>query len=95
MSTVKILADDDFRKQGAGHYTVSNEMQRYPAALEMFKTAIADPHPRVRLEAVRGLSFVQTVEALEIALKVLEMPMDYWISTRSNTRCTRSSRWRT
>ncbi|MEZ6150954.1 MAG: discoidin domain-containing protein [Pirellulaceae bacterium] len=75
----RIMADDDFHARAAAVHTVSNEMQRYPAALEMFKTAIADPHPRVRLEAVRGLSFVQTVEALEIALKVLEMPMDYWI----------------
>ena len=75
----RIMADDDFHARAAAVHTVSNELLRYPDALELYKTAIADPHPRIRLEAVRGLSFVQTVEALEIALKVLEMPTDYWI----------------
>ena len=75
----RIMTDDDFHARAAAVHTVSNEIERYPAALDLFKTAIADPHPRIRLEAVRGLSFVQTAEALGIALKVLEMPTDYWI----------------
>ncbi len=75
----RIMASDDFHARAAAVQTVSNELVRFEGGLEIFKTAIRDPHPRVRLEAVRGLSYIQTVEALEIALQAVHMPMDYWI----------------
>jgi putative heme-binding domain-containing protein len=75
----RILACDDFHARAAAVHAVANEMSRFDNALEVFETAITDSHPRVRLEAVRALSFVQTVEAAEIALRAVEQPMDYWI----------------
>ena len=75
----RIMENEDFHARAAAVHTVANEIERYPEALEIFKAAVADPHPRVRLEAIRGLSFVQTAEALEVALQVLDMPLDYWI----------------
>lgn len=75
----RIMASDNFNARAAAVQTVSNEQARFEGALEIFKKAIHDPHPRVRLEAVRGLSYVQTTEALEIALQAVQMPMDYWI----------------
>ncbi len=75
----RIMANDDFHARAAAVQTVSNEMVRFPGALDVFKTAIKDQHPRVRLEAVRALSYVQSVEALEIALQATAMPLDYWI----------------
>ncbi len=75
----QIMADEDFHARAAAVHAVSNEMQRFPEALGIFKQAIQDEHPRVRLEAVRALSYVRDIEALEVALKVLDMPLDYWI----------------
>ena len=46
---------------------------------EMLARAIADPHPRVRLEAVRACSFFQDPQSLEIALRALEQPMDRYL----------------
>lgn len=75
----RIMASDDFHARAAAVHSVSNELERFPDALELFRVAVADLHPRVRLEAVRGLSFVQTAEAAEVALSVIERPTDYWI----------------
>jgi putative heme-binding domain-containing protein len=75
----RILASDDFHARAAVVHSVANELERYDEALDVFAAAVRDPHPRVRLEAVRGLSFVQTAEAAELALQVTKMPMDYWL----------------
>lgn len=75
----RILASDDFHARAAAVHSVSNEMERYDNALAVFANAVADEHPRVRLEAVRALSFVPTAEAAELALSVLNKPTDYWI----------------
>ena len=40
---------------------------------------VNDEAPRVRLEAVRALSFVPTAAAAEIAVDVLAKPMDYYL----------------
>lgn len=75
----RILASDVFQARAAAVHTVTNEIERYPQALSVFEQAVVDEHPRVRLEALRGLSFVQTAEAAELALRVIEKPLDYWI----------------
>ncbi len=46
---------------------------------ELLRNCVADEHPRVRLEAVRGLGRLGTAEAGEIALACLNMPMDRFI----------------
>ena len=74
----RIMATDDFHARAAAVHSVSDEMVRYPNSFDLLKRAAADPHPRVRLEAIRGLSYVQTAEAAEIALSVTERPLDYW-----------------
>ncbi|GAB5401847.1 MAG: c-type cytochrome [Aureliella sp.] len=75
----RIISHDDFHARAAAVHCVANEILRYDDAMSVFAAAIADPHPRVRLEAVRGLSYVQTAEAAELALQVTQMPMDYWL----------------
>ena len=45
----------------------------------MLKPLVNDDHPRVRLEAVRALSFMNGDEAIELALEVLEYEMDYYL----------------
>lgn len=43
-------------------------------------TLAADPHPAVRLEAVRAASFFKTDEAARVALKSLDLPQDRFLS---------------
>jgi putative heme-binding domain-containing protein len=48
-------------------------------ALNYFRAAIEDDHPRVRLEAVRGLSSIPSTDAARLALKALNRPMDRFL----------------
>lgn len=75
----RIVKQDDFHARAAVVHSVTNEILRYSDAMNLLKTAIVDAHPRVRLEAVRGLSYVQSAEAAELALGVTQLPMDYWL----------------
>ena len=52
---------------------------RIPNALALLKTQAADPHPGVRLEAVRAASFFRSSEAAEVALASLEQPQDRFL----------------
>jgi putative heme-binding domain-containing protein len=50
-----------------------------PDALEWLTALVADPHPQVRLEAVRGLSRLPHRRAMELALQALDRPMDRFL----------------
>jgi hypothetical protein len=52
---------------------------RVASPLATLKTLAADPHPAVRLEAVRAASFFTTQEAAEVALASLNSPMDRFL----------------
>ncbi len=45
-------------------------------ALDLLAALLADEHPRVRLEALRALARLPTARAAELALSVLDKPMD-------------------
>jgi hypothetical protein len=47
--------------------------------LALLKVQVNDPHPAVRLEAVRAASFFQTNEAAEVALASLQHPQDRFL----------------
>jgi glucose/arabinose dehydrogenase/lysophospholipase L1-like esterase len=47
--------------------------------LALLKVQANDPHPAVRLEAIRGASFFQTTEAARIALESLNHPQDRFL----------------
>ena len=49
------------------------------AALNVLRGGVYDSHPRVRLEAVRGLAKLGTSEAARAALEVLKKPRDRFI----------------
>jgi hypothetical protein len=50
------------------------------APLALLKPRVADPHPRVRLEAVRALSYLEPSEqVVEAALEVLNHDMDDYL----------------
>ena len=52
---------------------------RIPYALGLLKVQASDEHPRVRLEAARAASFFTTPQAAEVALEVLNHPMDKYL----------------
>lgn len=74
----RIMGCPDFKARAAAVHSVSNEYRRYPETMDLLKQAVNDSHSRVRLEAVRGLSFLQSVEAAELALQATQHPLDYW-----------------
>jgi putative heme-binding domain-containing protein len=58
---------------------LSDEWQRVPNGMAILKHAVTDDHPRVRLEAVRALSFVESLEAAEVAASAASKPLDYYL----------------
>ena len=47
--------------------------------LTQLRALAVDPHPAVRLEAVRAASFFQAEEAAEVALASLDQPQDRFL----------------
>ena len=54
-------------------------LDRIENPLVLLNARISDDHPRVRLEAVRACSFLDSEEAIEAALEVLNHDMDKWL----------------
>jgi glucose/arabinose dehydrogenase/lysophospholipase L1-like esterase len=52
---------------------------RVAGPLALLRTQVNDPHPAVRLEAVRAASFFTTKEAAEVALASLNHPQDRFL----------------
>jgi len=52
---------------------------RLPNALDLLAAQAADDHPRVRLEAVRGLKEFGTGKAIEAAVRAVDKPVDRFI----------------
>lgn len=74
-----LLNTKDHRARAAATRVVSFWLDQLDAPLELLRQRIDDPHPRVRLEAVRALSFMEGDEAIEAALNVLEHEMDDYL----------------
>jgi putative heme-binding domain-containing protein len=66
--------------RAAATHIVADERDYLPSALDLLAVQAIDEHPRARVEALRGLSFFPTMDAVNAAMKVLELPMDSWIS---------------
>ncbi len=73
-----VLNSPVYQARAAAVRILTEERERMPEALAMLKTAAKDSHPRVQTEAVRGLSFYPTPEAMDAVLDVAKKPMDYW-----------------
>ncbi|MBX9582400.1 MAG: c-type cytochrome [Gemmataceae bacterium] len=67
---------------------IADGADRLPDAADALSRAVEDTHPRVRLEAVRGLAGLRAPAAVEAALKALDRPMDrtldyaLWLTVR-------------
>ena len=75
----QLLGAKEFRARAAAVRVLQHWFDRVDDGMSLLATAVKDPEPRVRLEAVRALSFVPTVEAATTALGVLAQPVDYYL----------------
>ncbi len=74
----KVIAAKAPQARAAAVHVAAEERDLVPGAFDLLKAAATDVHPRVRTEALRGLSFYATPEAVEAALAVTKLPLDYW-----------------
>jgi putative heme-binding domain-containing protein len=75
-------------------HIVSDERDFLPSAIDLLTAGVRDENPRVRLEAVRGLSFFPTLSAAKAALAALKSPTDSWIEyTLEHTLAALEPQW--
>ncbi len=72
----RLLGSDDFRWRAWGTRLLGLWAAKLPDVLPKLAQATADPHPRVRLEAVVACAWQGTAEAAVVATAVLDHPMD-------------------
>jgi len=75
----EILASTEPRARAAAVRVHSHWRDRVNKPLDTLAKLVKDPHPRVRVEAIRALSFFPTSKAAEIALESLELPQDQYL----------------
>jgi azurin len=79
----QVLSSPDPRARAAATRVLCYWRDNVPEALDLLKTAVNDADMRVRMQAVRALSFYQPTrdarKALEVAFDVLKQPTDYYI----------------
>ncbi|WP_435017238.1 PVC-type heme-binding CxxCH protein [Tundrisphaera sp. TA3] len=77
-----VLTCPEPRARAAATRVLGYWRDRVEKPLELFRKQIADDHPRVRLEAIRALSFFDGADAApaqEVAMESLLMPSDYYL----------------
>ncbi len=81
--------------RAAAMHLVSDDGDYLPNAPKLLAAGVRDENPRVRLEAIRGLSFFPTLDSAKAALAVLESPSDSWIDyTLEHTLAALEPAWR-
>lgn len=75
----KVLHAQRFEARAAAVHVLANEWERIPNALALLQPRLTDPHPRVRLEAVRAASFLNTREGVQLVLSAVQTPLDPWL----------------
>jgi glucose/arabinose dehydrogenase/lysophospholipase L1-like esterase len=75
----KLLRSPEPRARAAATRVLCVWRDRVPDALGLLRTQIGDDHPRVRLEAVRALSFFHAKEARDIAGLLSAKPQDDYL----------------
>ena len=91
----RLLRAKEFRARAAATRVLHHWLERVDGGFNKLKELVNDPSPRVRLEAVRALSFVPTSEAAEAALEALRHPLDYYLQyTLDATITTLEKAWK-
>ncbi|HTL16172.1 MAG TPA: PVC-type heme-binding CxxCH protein [Patescibacteria group bacterium] len=75
----RMLRSPEFRARAAATRVLCYWRDRVSNPLDLLKVQSQDDSARVRLEAVRACSFFTTPQAAEVALEVLNKPMDEYL----------------
>ncbi len=75
----RVLAARDSRARAAAVRVLASWQGRLPSPLEQLAEAVADESAPVRLEAVRALAGLNSLEAAQAAMRVLDQPMDRFL----------------
>ena len=75
----RMLRSPDFHARAAATRVLCYWRDRVHDPLALLKVQANDESPRVRLEAVRACSFFTTPQAAEVALEVLNHPLDSYL----------------
>ena len=73
----KVLRTKTGEARAGATRVLADEWDRIPNAMELIQTQITDEFPRTRVEAIRALSFVRKIEAIETLLLTADQPRDY------------------
>jgi putative heme-binding domain-containing protein len=75
----QLLTSQDHRVRAAALRVASEWATQLPDGWNLIRGAVADAHPRVRLEAVRALALWKSSEAAEAAIQALDQPLDRFL----------------
>ena len=75
----RVLASPDHRARTAATRVLAFWLGEVADPAGRLRICIQDDHPRVRLEAVRALSFLQGDDVIKLALQVLDRDMDIYL----------------
>lgn len=91
----QLLEAKEFRARAAAVRVLQHWFDRVDDPPGLLAPRVRDAEPRVRLEAVRALSFVPTAAAAVLALDALEQPTDYYIDyALDSTIATLAKAWK-
>jgi putative heme-binding domain-containing protein len=76
----RLLRSPDFRARAAATRVLCYWRDQVKEPLELLRVQINDEQPRVRLEAIRALSFFHTEGALAVAVELLGRPTDAYLN---------------
>lgn len=76
----RVLSSPEPKSRAAATRVLCFWREKIDKPLVLFKKMANDPHPRVRLEAVRACSYFRDYRAAEVALEVLRYPTDYYLN---------------
>jgi hypothetical protein len=79
-----LLRSPDFRARAAATRVLCYWRDRVEKPLELLRQQVTDEHPRVRLEAVRALSFFGSQEAIDVAVESLILDQDDYLKYTFN-----------
>jgi putative heme-binding domain-containing protein len=75
----RLLNAQDAHVRAAATRVVSYWHSRLKEPLSLLAQRVEDPHPRVRLEAIRALAEIPTAHSTELVLGAMEKPMDNFL----------------
>ena len=90
-----LLSSEDYRIRVAATRVLRHWRDRIDTSFALIREGIHDRHPAVRLEALLILSDIPSTRAAELALEVLNYPIDYYLEyTLKETITTLEPTWK-